>query len=146
MKTKYKIFLAKIIYIFLKNFIKKKNLIIFRNGLKWSIDISEAIDLHLFLFGNFEKEISSTAKLLDLSQNKHILDIGANFGVQTLQFANQFPDSVIHAIEPTNFAYEKMLKNIDYIVVTVRLSLIYRADIISSYKINVVQMWYCYQA
>ena len=57
MKTKYKIFLAKIIYIFLKNFIKKKNLIIFRNGLKWSIDISEAIDLHLFLFGNFEKEI-----------------------------------------------------------------------------------------
>ena len=113
MKTKYKIFLAKIIYIFLKNFIKKKNLIIFRNGLKWSIDISEAIDLHLFLFGNFEKEISSTAKLLDLSQNKHILDIGANFGVQTLQFANQFPDSVIHSIEPTNFAYEKMLKNID---------------------------------
>ena len=41
------------------------------------------------------------------------MDIGANFGVQSLQFANMFPNSMIYSIEPTNFAFEKMLKNID---------------------------------
>ena len=113
MKTKYKIYFAKIIYNFLKLFLKRNNLIISRKNLKWSIDISEAIDLHLFLFGYFEKEIFLTAKLLNLSNKNCILDIGANFGVQSLQFANMFPNSMIYSIEPTNFAFEKMLKNID---------------------------------
>ncbi len=113
MKTKYKIYFAKIIYNFLKLFLKRNNFIISRKNLKWSIDISEAIDLHLFLFGYFEKEISLTAKLLNLSNKNCILDIGANFGVQSIQFANIFPNSTIYSIEPTNFAFEKMLKNID---------------------------------
>jgi len=113
MKTKYKIFFAKIIFIFIKFFLNKKEFIISRNNLKWFIDISEAIDLHLFVFGSFEKEISLTAKLLNLNKHNCILDIGANFGIQSLQFANKFPNAAIYSIETTNFAFEKMLKNIN---------------------------------
>ena len=111
MKTKYKIFIAKIIYILFKIFIRKENLKINRNNINWNVNISEAIDLHLFLFGSFEKEISETAKKLNLYKENCILDIGANSGVQTLQFAKNFPNSSIYAIEPTNFAYNKMIVN-----------------------------------
>ena len=51
MKTKYKIFFAKILYNFISIFIKKKNFICQRKGLNWAIDLSEAIDLHIYLFG-----------------------------------------------------------------------------------------------
>ncbi len=113
MKTKYKIFIAKIIYILFKIFIRKENLKINRNNINWNVNISEAIDLHLFLFGSFEKEISETAKKLNLYKENCILDIGANSGVQTLQFAKNFPNSSIYAIEPTNFAYNKMIVNLN---------------------------------
>tara|TARA_Y100001970_G_scaffold291954_1_gene431226 strand:+ start:6533 stop:7357 length:825 start_codon:yes stop_codon:yes gene_type:complete len=113
MKTKYKIFFAKLIYIFIKLFYRKENIKIFRNKITWNIDISEAIDLHLFIFGSFEKEISLTAKLLKLEKNRSILDIGANFGVQSLQFARIFPSSKIYSIEPTDFAYKKLLLNLE---------------------------------
>ena len=113
MKTKYKIFFAKLIFLILRIFLRKKEYIISRKKIKWKIDLSEAIDLHLFLFGNFEEEISSTAFKLGLSKKKCILDIGANFGVQTLQFSKKFPNSIIYSLEPTNYAYDKMIENLN---------------------------------
>ena len=112
MKTKYKIFLAKQVYKIISLFISK-NFVCERKGLKWNIDLSEAIDLHIFLFGYFEQEIKIAAKKMELNKHKVILDIGANFGVQSLQFANNFNNSKIFAIEPTKYAFEKMIKNID---------------------------------
>ena len=112
MKTKYKIFLAKQIYKIISLFISK-NFVCERKGLKWNIDLSEAIDLHIFLFGYFEQEIKITAKKMNLNKHKVILDIGANFGVQSLQFASNFNNSKIFAIEPTRYAFKKMLKNLD---------------------------------
>ena len=112
MKTKYKIFLAKKIYKIISLFISK-NFICERKGLKWDIDLSEAIDLHIFLFGYFEQDIKITAKKMNLNKHKVILDIGANFGVQSLQFASNFNNSKIFAIEPTKYAFEKMIKNFD---------------------------------
>ena len=112
MKTKYKIFLAKQIYKIISLFMSK-NFVCERKGLKWNIDLSEAIDLHIFLFGYFEQEITIAAKKMKLDNHKKILDIGANFGVQSLQFASNFNNSKIFAIEPTKYAFEKMLKNFD---------------------------------
>jgi len=111
MKTKYKILIAKIIYKFISIFFKKK--ICKRNGIYWNLDLSEAIDLHIFIFGNFEPEIKNLAKQLNLDKNKIILDIGANFGTQSLQFAKEFENTKIFSIEPTSFAFLKMKKNFD---------------------------------
>ena len=60
MKTKYKILIAKIIYKFILLFFKKK--IYKRNFIFWKLDLSEAIDLHIFIFGNFEPEIKIQLK------------------------------------------------------------------------------------
>ena len=74
---------------------------------------SMCVDLHIFIFGNFEPEINNVAQKLKLNNEKLILDIGANFGVQSLQFAKAFSNSKILSIEPTDFAFSKMKKNFD---------------------------------
>lgn len=112
MKTKHKILIAKQIYNFLSFFLRSKNIIQTRNKITWNLDLDEAIDLHLFIFGNFENEIIKAAKKLNLCKKKKIIDIGANFGVQSLQFANTFMNTKIYSIEPTNFALSKLKKNL----------------------------------
>ena len=64
MKTKQKIFIAKIIFTIFSFFYPKK-VKVRRNGINWLLDISEAIDLHIKIFGNFEKKIVTTAKKLN---------------------------------------------------------------------------------
>ena len=112
MKTKQKIFFAKIIFYLLNFFIPKK-IQVSRNNIKWNLDLSEGIDLHIFIFGAFETEIVKCAKKLKLIKFNNIIDIGANFGIQTLQIANEFKNSKIFSIEPTNYAYKKLLKNLN---------------------------------
>ena len=113
MKTKYKIFFAKIIFKIISLFLSSKSFKSKRNGITWNLNLSEAIDLHIFIFGNFEPEIIKAAKKLNLENEKVIIDIGANFGVQSLQFAKEFSNSKIFSIEPTSFAFLKMKKNFD---------------------------------
>ena len=103
MKTKQKIFLAKILFFFI-NFFFPKQAVIKRNNINWNLNFSEAIDLHILIFGTFEKEISECAEKLKLNKFGNIIDIGANFGVQSLQFAKEFNNSLIYSIEPTNYA------------------------------------------
>tara|TARA_Y100000590_G_scaffold399203_1_gene482180 strand:+ start:1298 stop:2116 length:819 start_codon:yes stop_codon:yes gene_type:complete len=112
MKTKYKILIAKLIFniISLFRFNKKTNCK--RNSINWSLDLSEAIDLSIYLFGKFEHEIVDSAFELNTEKNNCIIDIGANIGTQTLQFANKFKNSKIYSIEPTDYAFKKMQNNI----------------------------------
>jgi tRNA G37 N-methylase Trm5 len=57
-----------------------------RNGLVWELDLSEGIDLAIFLFGQFE---SATAKAIErlVRPGAIVLDIGANIGAHTLPLA-----------------------------------------------------------
>ena len=112
MKTKQKIFLAKLLF-YIIDFFFPKQAKVKRNNIFWNIDFSEAIDLHIFIFGSFEKEIIKCAKKLNLNKFGKIIDIGANFGVQTLQFAKEFENSLIFSIEPTSYAYQKFQKNLE---------------------------------
>ena len=112
MKTKQKIFLAKIIFKIIRIFFPKK-IKVKRNGIVWNLNLSEAMDLHIFIFGSFEKEITITAKNLQLQKYNQIIDIGANFGAQSLQFAKNFTNSKIYSIEPTNYAFNKFVKNLE---------------------------------
>ena len=81
MKTKQKIFLKKLLF-YIIDFFFPKQAKVKRNNIFWNIDFSEAIDLHIFIFGSFEKEIINCAKKLNLNKFGNIIDIGANFGVQ----------------------------------------------------------------
>ena len=112
MKTKYKIQIAKIISFFIKPF-NKKNKIHIRNGIKWMLDLNEGIDLSIFLFGTSEKKIKNLKKLFKLNAKITIIDIGANVGSISLPLAKIFDKSKIFSIEPTNYAFKKLTKNLN---------------------------------
>ena len=112
MKTKYKIRIAKIISFFLKPFFKKDKIHI-RNKIKWSLDLNEGIDLSIFLFGTSEKKINNLKQLFKLDQELTIIDIGANVGSISLPLAKIFNNSKIYSIEPTNYAFKKITKNLN---------------------------------
>tara|TARA_B100000579_G_C22746652_1_gene811905 strand:- start:36 stop:857 length:822 start_codon:yes stop_codon:yes gene_type:complete len=112
MKTKTKINFAKLIYFFLNIFLKKKQ-ICNRGGIKWLLDLSEGIDLSIFLFGTSENKIQNLKKIFKLNKKILILDIGANIGSVSLPLAKMFYKSKVFAIEPTNFAFKKLLKNLN---------------------------------
>ena len=112
MKTKNKIFIAKILSKLLTLFISK-NQIVVRNNIKWCLDLDEGIDLSVFLFGTSESKISNLKKLLlKKDSSLTIIDIGANIGSVSLKLATIFENSKIFAIEPTNYAYNKLFNNL----------------------------------
>ena len=112
MKTKYKIQIAKTISFFIKLFYKK-NQIHIRDGIKWSLDLNEGIDLSIFLFGTSEKKIRNLKYLFKSDSKLTIIDIGANIGSISLPLAKIFDKSKIFAIEPTNYAFKKLNKNLN---------------------------------
>ncbi|MDC1220903.1 FkbM family methyltransferase [bacterium] len=112
MKTKNKIQIAKIISFFL-TFFYKKNQIHTKNKIRWSLDLNEGIDLSIFLFGTSEKKINNLKQLFKLNEKLIIIDIGANVGSISLPLAKIFNKSKIFAIEPTNYAFKKLTKNLN---------------------------------
>ena len=113
-KTKHKLKIASIIFKIIKFFVKifddKKdlhNLFIKRNGINWKLDLSEGIDLTIFLFGNSEKNLNNLQKLLPIEKKLIFIDIGANIGSTSINLAAQFKNSKIYAFEPTYYAFNK---------------------------------------
>ena len=84
-----------------------------RNQIDWELDLREGIDLTIFIFNNFEKSILEISKKLIGIKKIDIIDIGSNMGVHTLNFAKQYKNSKIYSIEATNFAFDKLIKNIN---------------------------------
>lgn len=107
--TQFKIFIAKIIYNFLRLFLKEQR-VIKRNGITYEIDLSEGIDLSLFLFGNFQKHVIQK----DLKEGAVIYDVGANIGAISLNYAADPKVEKVYSFEPTDFAHEKLTKNISH--------------------------------
>ena len=66
MKTKYKIFIAKIILKFLNIFINNLKFIKKVGEIKWSFDLNEGIDLNLYIFKKFEFEVIKTSMKLNI--------------------------------------------------------------------------------
>ncbi|MDC3058877.1 FkbM family methyltransferase [Candidatus Pelagibacter sp.] len=112
MKTKTKIILASILSKLITTFIAK-NQNVKRNNLRWNLDLNEGIDLSIFLFGTSEKKIFNLKKLLKESSSPIIIDIGANIGSTSLIMAKMFNDCKIFAIEPTDYAFNKLRGNLE---------------------------------
>ena len=109
--TRVKIFIAKILYRILKIILRSDHHVIQRKGISYEIDLSEGIDLSLFLFGSFQNNIVKN-KYFSLSSNAVVFDIGANVGSMALTFAKIVPNGCIYAFEPTDYAFNKLLRNI----------------------------------
>lgn len=109
--TRFKIFGAKILYKVTTLFVGKKRRVIDRNGIRFEVDLAEGIELSLFLFGKFQKHIIKNS-FLNIQKDFTILDIGANVGLMSLQFAKLVPQGKVYSFEPTFYALERLKKNL----------------------------------
>jgi FkbM family methyltransferase len=85
--------------------------IIVRNGIRYEVDLSEGIDLSVFVFGKFQRHVSSN-KYISLPEDAVIFDVGANFGIMALQYAKLVPSGRVYAFEPTYYAFSKLRRNL----------------------------------
>ena len=84
-----------------------------RRGIAYELDLSEGIDLAIYLGGMFERRTAiALGKLVEPSSL--VLDIGANIGAHTLPLAKLVgPEGRVMAFEPTAFAFQKLRRNLD---------------------------------
>lgn len=109
--TRIKIFVAKILYKIISPLYKDKHRKIVREGINYEVDLSEGVDLSLFLFGNFQSHVTHS-KYLNIEDSDIVFDIGANFGIMSLQFAKAAPKAKVYAFEPTHYALKRFKKNL----------------------------------
>jgi FkbM family methyltransferase len=109
--TRARLFMARILYILLYGVLRKDIHRIRRKGVFYEVDLSEGIDLSLFLFGHFQDHITNN-KLLSFPEDAVIFDIGANIGSMALRFAKLSPHGHVFAFEPTVYAFNKLRRNL----------------------------------
>ena len=109
--TRIYIYIAKVLYFFVTIFYGKKQRIISRNNVTYEVDLSEGTDLSLFLFGSFQKHVTKS-KLMAIPKDAVIFDVGANFGLMSLPFAQVAPEGKVYAFEPTHYAIAKLERNL----------------------------------
>lgn len=109
--TRIKIFGAQILYKVVTLFVGKDKRVIDRNGIKYEIDLSEGIELSMYLFGNFQKHIFASTHY-KIKPTDTIFDIGTNIGLMTLQFAKMVPQGKVYSFEPTHYALGRLKTNL----------------------------------
>ena len=88
------------------------------------MDISEGIDLSIFLFGSFQQNLVLSINRHIFSQKKsrnnyfNIIDIGSNIGDKSLSITSgllskNFTNFKVFSIEPTDYAFKKQINNIN---------------------------------
>jgi FkbM family methyltransferase len=84
-----------------------------RDSLTYDLDLSEGIDLGIYLGNFYERQTRSALSKL-VSPASLVLDIGANIGAHTLHLAQLVgPGGRVLAFEPTEFAFRKLRRNLD---------------------------------
>jgi FkbM family methyltransferase len=116
LRTVHKIAFAKVLYRTISTARRavgrSDKIITTKRGLCYELDLSEGIELAIYLFGAFEP---STRKALakHVKPGMTVLDIGANIGSHTLYLAQLVGSGGrVHAFEPTAFAYAKLRRNL----------------------------------
>lgn len=83
-----------------------------RGGIQWVLDLREGIDISIYLLGSFEHRTQRLYRKL-ITPGDTIFDIGANIGSHALPLARLVgAQGKVFAFEPTDFAYRKLLENI----------------------------------
>lgn len=82
-----------------------------RGALFWELDLTEAVDLSIYLIGAFELR-SLRAYRKDIAEGDQVFDIGANIGSHSLQLARLVgAKGKVYAFEPTDYAFNRLKKN-----------------------------------
>jgi FkbM family methyltransferase len=82
-----------------------------RCGVTWELDLSEGVDLAIFVFGRFERATSMAFTRL-VRPGMTVFDIGANIGGHTLPLAGLVgSEGRVVAVEPTRWAFSKLTRN-----------------------------------
>lgn len=111
--TRVKIYGAKILYFFTSLFVNtQKKHLIKRNQINFEVDLTEGIDLSLYLFNDFQSHVYEN-KYVQLNEDDVIFDIGANVGIMSLNFANKAKNGKVYAFEPTHYALKKLHRNLE---------------------------------
>ena len=124
MKTHTKIKIAKLLFNILILFGFKRKMFAKRSLINWYLDLSEGIDLSIFLLGSFQGEVvkSIFKTIINYNSRKNsffsIIDVGSNIGDKSLSLSKKLIDENFHnfkifSIEPTNYAFKKQIKNIN---------------------------------
>jgi FkbM family methyltransferase len=116
MKTTHKIAIARLLYWAVHAgralFGRGDRQIVFRQGISYDLDLSQGIDLAIFL-GIFERRTALVLREL-VQPSSLVLDIGANIGAHTLHLANLVGrGGRVFAFEPTDFAFRKLQRNLE---------------------------------
>jgi FkbM family methyltransferase len=109
--TRIRIAIAHALYVVFRFLLGKNKRIIQRSGVFYEVDLSEGIDLSLFLFGNFQSYVIQN-KYFSLEKNAIVFDVGANVGSMALRFAQGAPGGHVYAFEPTDYAFKKLQRNL----------------------------------
>jgi len=110
--TMIRLYIARLIYRVVSLFVNSNILHAKRGGINYELDLSEGIDLSLFIFGSYQKDVLGT-KHIKNTKNWVVFDVGANIGAMALYYANlALPQGHIYAFEPTDYAFEKLKKNV----------------------------------
>jgi FkbM family methyltransferase len=87
--------------------------IVVRDNLTYDLDLSEGIDLGIYLGNSYERQTRAALSKL-VSPASLVLDVGANIGAHTLHLAQLVgPAGRVLAFEPTDFAFRKLRRNLD---------------------------------
>lgn len=109
--TRIKLWIARALYRLVVLFSGSQPRVISRRGIRYEADLSEALDLSLFLFGGFQNHVSRN-RFFQLKPDAVIVDVGANVGIMTLQFAQTCPAGKVFAFEPTDYAFKRLQRNL----------------------------------
>ncbi len=115
--TSYKLSFARLIYRcvigFRRAFGRGPDVVVKRGGIRWSLDLREAIDLYIYLRGRFEPETIAAEQRL-VREGDTVADIGANMGAHTLWLARFVgPRGKVLAFEPTVATLQRLKRNIE---------------------------------
>ena len=110
--TRIRLFIARLAYLFIRIFLRSNHVKTKRGGITYRLDLSEGIDLSIFILGSYQRHIFNN-RYYSIPENACIFDIGANMGCMALPFARAASTGHVYAFEPTDFAYKKLLGNID---------------------------------
>jgi FkbM family methyltransferase len=84
-----------------------------RDGIHWELDLKEALELGIYVFGAFEPIVRRTCDRL-LAPGMIAIDVGANVGSHALYMGKLLrPSGRVYAFEPTRFAFDKLTRNVE---------------------------------
>jgi len=110
-RSRLKLAAARSMYTALHPVLRDDRRTIERGGIRYSVDISEGLDLSTFLFGSFQKHITDL-RYVDLPEHAVILDVGANTGGTALRYAKAVGHGRVYAFEPTDSGFDRLKRNL----------------------------------